>query len=449
MTNLKALLEWRLRTPFFYGWLIIGVAAFGTLAASGLSQGVLGGIQGFILEDMGWKRSTIALAVTAGTWSAALLSPFVGRLADRYGPRWLMPVGTIVAGISLLSIAGVDSVLQFFIAYILGRALSASLLTDVVPRTAAVNFFRRRRNMALALVGMSRPVGISMVIPIVSIIATHHRWSTAYRYLGMFSLALTVPLLLVMRRRPEDIGLLPDGSRVEERAAESSQPFTASLGAGPESESGRAVVGDAEFDWKAGEAFRTRSFWLVAAASTLATLGVSSVDFSIVPYLHEEADISRSRAAGVLSVSTFLAITNVGWGYLADRYTPRWCFVVSLTCSVAVVFYLLGVNSPAMAYAFAPLWGLFAGSIGILASMVVAQYFGRASYGAIMGSVTPLQTGALGLGPSLGALVRDTSGSYKGLYGITVIAYLLAALLMFLARPPARPQRSLDESVGS
>ena len=449
MTNLKALLEWWPRTPFFYGWLIIGMAALGTFAASGLSQGVLGGIQGFILEDMGWKKSTIALAVTAGTWSSAVLSPFAGRLTDRYGPRWLMPVGTIIAGISLMSLAGIDSVLQFYVAYILGRALSNALLTGVVPRTAAVNFFRRRRNMALALVGMSRPVGVSISIPIISTIASHYRWNTAYRYLGIFSLALTFPLLVIMRRRPEDIGLLPDGSTVGDVTPGRSEPVTASSGAGPEEERRRAVVGDAEFDWKAGEAFRTRAFWLVAAASALGTLGVSSVDYSIVPYLHEQADISRSRAAAVLSISTFLAITNVGWGYLADRYTPRWCFVVSLACSVAVVFYLFGVSSPAMAYLFAPLWGLFAGSIGVLGSMVVAQYFGRASYGAIMGSVTPLQTGALGLGPSLGALVRDTSGSYKGLYGITVAAYLLAALLMFLARPPARPQRPADESVGS
>lgn len=148
---LQTAANWRPRTPFYYGWLVLVMACLATFAGSGVSQAVLGAMQDFISEDMGWNRSTIAFAATAGTWSAALMSPAIGRLADRYGPRWLMPAGLVIGGISFYALAGIQAVWHFYAAYIVGRSLSGQMLIGLVPRTAAVNFFRRRRNLALSL----------------------------------------------------------------------------------------------------------------------------------------------------------------------------------------------------------------------------------------------------------------------------------------------------------
>ena len=439
---LKAALDWRPKTPFYYGWLILGICFLATFAATGISQVVLGGIQIFVTEDTGWKKSTISLAVTAGTWSSGLLSPLAGQLADRYGPRWLMPVGIIVVAGAFLTLAGVDALWQFFAAYIVGRAVSNPLLIGLVPRTVAVNFFRRRRNMVLALVTSYRPVTGAINIQIFSFIAIRYGWRAAYRYTGILSLLMVAPIVLFMRRRPEDIGLLPDGVKPNE-------PARAGSGIHRRARGGRrGPVEEAEFSWTVHEALRTRAFWMVVMTAVTGTLASGAVGFSLVPYLFEDAGLSKGMAAGVLSIGTFLAIGDLGWGYLADVYTPRRCLVVTMTGAGVSVLYLLTVGSLPMALVFALWFGITSGPATPLENMMLAQYFGRNSYGTITGFYTPFQTVMLGLGPSFASVLREVTGGYEALYLIAPVLYLLSAMFVVLAKPPALPARALAEAAG-
>ncbi len=416
---LDPLLNWRLRTPFYYGWLILSITSGATFVATGVSQVVLGGIQVYVSEDTGWSASTFSYAATAGTWCSGLIAPFIGRLADRYGPRWLMPAGLLVAGVCFLLLSGVSSVWQFFGAYVVARAVSNPVLIGLVPRTAAVNFFRRRRNIVLALLSTFRPIAGAINIQIFVLIAN---WRDTYRYLGIASLALIIPVVLLMRRRPEDIGLQPDGAALSTPAAAP----------------GRPAALPAEASWTVREAIRTRSFWLIVATASVGTMASSSVGFGLVRYLVEGAGLSVGAAAGVLSFGTVLAIANVGWGYLSDRFTPRRCLMVTMVGSGALLAYLTMVDSLADALVFALVWGVFSGAVGSMENMMLAQYYGRGSYGSLLGLFAPFQTAALGLGPSLSSLSRSVSGSYTLLFVVMVAAYLAAAGLLYLARPPVR-----------
>jgi len=436
--RLRTALNWRIKTPFYYGWLILAMAFVSAFAATGVTQVVLGGIQIFITEDTGWERTTISLAVTLGTWLSGLFAPFLGRLADRHGPRWLMAAGLIAAGASFLWLGGVHIIWQFFAAYILGRSISNPALIGVVPRTAAVNFFRRRRNMVLALMSTYRPVGGAINIQIISFIAIRHGWRAAYRYWGILSLILVVPLVLVMRRRPEDIGMLPDGDTPVETAR------TGALARGSRTGRGASV----EFSWTAKEAWRTGSYWLIGATAVMGTIAAGTTGYSLVPYLYEEAGLSKTQAVGVLSFGTFLAITNLGWGYLADLITPRRCLIICLTGTAAMLVFLMRVDSLATALAFALVWGVFSGSVGSLEQMVLAQYYGRASYGTIVGLLNPFQTFGLGVGPVLATVFQQTVGNYVIFYSILLGVHLAGALLIYLAREPARPFRPPQDSPG-
>ena len=437
---LKKVLDWRPKTPFYYGWLILGICFLATFAATGVSQVLLGGIQVFITEDTGWTQSTISLGVTAGTWSSGLLSPFIGRLADRYGPRWLMPVGVIVAAVAFFSLAGVDALWQFFAAYILGRAVTNPVLIGLVPRTVAVNFFRRQRNIVLALVTSYRPVTGAINIQIFSFIAIRYGWRAAYRYMGILSLVLVAPIVLFMRRRPEDIGLFPDGASPDEPGR---------AGAGTQRRTGRERRGlaeDAEFSWTVREALRTRVFWLVVMTAITGTLASGAVLFSLVPYLFEDVGLSKGMAAGVLSLGTFLAITNLGWGYLADIVTPRRCLVLTMAGAGAAVLYLMTIGSLPMALGFALVFGITSGPATPLENMILAQYFGRNSYGTIAGIYSPFQMTMLGLGPSFASVLREVTGGYEALYLVSAALYFTSGLFIFLAKPPALPARALVEA---
>ena len=432
MTVLEVIRDWRPRTPFYYGWLILAMCALGTFVGSGISQGTMGGIQGFIIDDTGWTRNNLALGVSLGTWIGGLMAPLVGYLADRHGPRWLTPIALAVVGISYFSLANVHSLWQFYLAYILGRIVSVPILVGVVPRTTAVNFFRRKRNMALALTGMARHVGGSINIQMISAISVAHSWRTASRYMGIMSLILTLPLMLALRRRPEDIGMLPDG---DVPGSESSTV------PGTDPQPSSSEVGS-EVNWSFREALGTHTFRMIGVASPLATLGVGTVAFLMVPYLHDEVGLSNTQATGVLSLSTALAVTNLGWGYLADRFTPKACLVATLVLTASSLFYLLTVSSLAGAYVFGLIWGLSIAGIEVLGGMMLAQYFGRASYGSIIGTLTPLQIGALGLGPLLGTWVRDLTKSYKIIPVGTAAVLLFAALLFLFVRHPGTPKES-------
>lgn len=432
---LKSILNWRLKTPFYYGWFVLGITALATFAASGLTQVVLGGVQVYITDETGWDEGSLAFAASIGTWASGLVAPLIGRLADKFGPRWLMPCGLVIAGISFFVLAGSNAVWQFYVGYIVGRAVSNPVLVGLVPRTAAVNFFRRRRNMALAMVSVFRPAAGAINIQIISLIAVHHGYRAAYRYLGVLSLILVLPVVLFMRRRPEDIGLLPDGASPEE--------VTDSGGVGrPQS-----VI--PEFSWTAKEAVRTRAFWLMVIIACLGTMGSSATSFSMVPFLVEDAGLSVAAAAGVLSLGTFLAVANILWGYLSDRFTPRRCLMVMMIGSGIMMAYLLSVQSLSAALVFALIWGVFSGGLGSLENMVLAEYYGRNSYGTILGIFSPLQMVALGMGPALASTVKLVAGNYYALYVAMMIAYFLSAVLMYIARPPRRPLREAAEAVSA
>ena len=433
--------------PFFYGWLVLFTGALGAFVAVSVAGVVLGGIQGLIIEEMRWKRSTIGFTATAGVWMSGLVAPIVGRLADRYGPRRLMPLGTLVLGLCLFFLGGVSTVWQFFVLSVVGRAISQPLLIGVVPRTLAVNFFLRRRNIALALTGIFRPVGGSINIQLISIIAAAQGWRTAFRYLGVASLLLTIPMVMIIRRRPEDIGLLPDGAdpqvQTSTRGAQR-QPIAGSSGIGQTSVT---PIQTQEDSWTAGEAWRTRAYWVIAVTAFLGSTTGSAVGFNIVPHLVEEANLSTPQATGVLSLGTLLSLANLGWGYLADRFNPRRCFIWAMVVASGSILYLFTVTSLPTAYAFGVFWGLSSGASGVLITMLVAQYFGRSSYGAITGSLRPFEAGGLGLGQSLGAIIYDVFGTYRWLFVTMLLGHVCAAALIFMSRTPVLPRHSFTHGL--
>lgn len=421
--------SWRTKFPIYYGWLVLAMVFVAAFGSTGMTQVAMGGIQIFITEDTGWSRTTVSLAVSSGSWLGGFFSPFLGGLADKYGPRWLMVCGLIVAAVAFISLGEAQLVWQFFLAYILGRAVSNPSLIGVVPQTAVVNFFRRRRNITLGIMSAYRPIGAAITIQIFSFIAARQSWREAFRYLGIFNIFLILPLIFIMRRQPEDIGLLPDGAR----------PGASEVSVTPAPDVRPA--GDGEFSWTAREAIGARGFWLIGFSTVFGAWSTSATGFSLVPYLHEEVGLSKAQAVGVLSFGTFLSVSNLFWGYLADRITPRRCLLVCLLVSSGMVVFLLRVNSMGTAMVFALVWGAFSGSIGSLEHMMLAQYFGRRSYGTITGIIQPFSTISLGLGPAAAAIMVTALGRSGPLYLVVLAVQLASVLCIFLAGVPARPDR--------
>ena len=414
----------------------------GAFVATSVAGVVFGGIQSLIYDEMGWTRSTIGLTASAGVWLSGLVAPFAGRLADRYGGRWLMASGTVILAVCLYMLGGAQTIWLFFLMATIGRAISQPLLIGVVPHTLAVNFFRRRRNLALALTGIMRPVSSAIIIQAIAAIAVTYGWRAAFRGLGVLSLLLTIPIVLLIRHRPEDIGLFPDGANPD-RGSEARVRLEMSGPRAGVAQRGQTPAGEAaEYSWTPGQAWRTKAFWVVSIVTLLGTTANSGIGFNMVPYLHEQAGITTPQAVGVLSLATFLSLSSLVWAPLADRFTPRWCIFWTMLAASGTVLYMFNINSLWSAYVFGVLWGISSGAGGVLTAMIVAQFFGRESYGSIIGTMRPFEAGGLGLGQAIGTLIYDFTGSYRWLLWASLAAHLLAASLIFIAKPPEPPQPS-------
>ena len=434
---MRSIAAWRPRTPFYYGWLVLGTAALGAFAATGVAQVVLGGIQNLIFEDMGWDRSTIAYGVTIGTWASGLLTPIFGRLADRHGPRGLMPFGLVVVGICLFGLAGISAVWHFYVAYIIARSIANPILIGVVPRTATVNFFQRRRNLAIGLQSMARPVAGAINIQVISLIAQGYSWRVAYRALGVLAFVLIVPFVLVMRRRPEDIGLRPDGD---------TGPLSAPAGhARPSGSSSTSQVPVPDHEWTAREAIATPTFWLIMSAEAMIILTSGAIGFQTVPYL-KDSGLSLTYAAVALSLASLLgALGNPFWGGSADRLSPRRLALFIIPASAIVTSFFLVIESGRVGFVVMVAWGIATGGLTILGNMMVANYFGRSSFGTISGLMGPIQLGFLGLGPTFGAVLFNLTDGYTALFACSVAAYCVAMLLVYIVGVPTPPVRAVTE----
>jgi sugar phosphate permease len=417
--------------------------ALGAFVATSIAGVVLGGIQGFIFEDTGWSRSTIGMAAGTGVLASGLVAPFVGRLADRYGARWLIPSGTLILGVCLFSFIWIHSVWQFFVIAIFARAISQPLLIGIVPRTVAVNFFRRRRNLALALTGMFRPISGAINIQLFALAALAIGWRTTFQFLGIFSIILTVPMILIIRRQPEDIGLMPDGDRP--RGLEGANLDEG----GAEGQSRQAPRAETapEDNWTPSDVFHTRPYWFIAVTTFLITMASTGIAFNIVPYFQETANLTSTQAVGVLSLSTSLALANLVWGYVSNRVNPRYSLMGVVVFMTGLIFFLLTIRSVYAAYIFGALWGIGNGALEVLIYMLLARYFGRASFGSITGALRPFEATGLGLGQIFGGLVYDFTGSYHGLFFESIGAYLLAMIFLFVAIQPVRATSASDTPV--
>ncbi len=418
-------------TPrIYYGWYVLAVAAFGAFLSAGTAQLFMSTMLLPMSDELGWSRTAATGAVTAGTLTGGLLSPWIGRLVDRYGPRPLTTLGALILAGAQFLLAAVDQLWQLYIAYIVGRAVASTTLSGVVPSTAATNWFRRKRGRALGIVAMAIPLGVSTLAVLAQGIIEQFGWRAVFIAYGAVTAVALAPLAaLVLRRHPEDLGLRPDG-----------EPTPPSM-AGQASEhqrSGRPVV-EEERSWTLAEAQRTRTLWLLIAASALGVLANTAVGYHQVGY-YTGVGLAASEAVLALSVYSLAGAFASGlWGWLTERYSERLLAALVMVLAALSVAYLLLVRDLPGALLFAVAFGVTSRGEGTLTNIIVAQYFGRRAYGSIQGFMYPFTMVGLGTGPFVGSVGLDLTGSYAAVLVGGIAAFLGTALLFWLARQPGRP----------
>lgn len=407
----------------FHGWRIVGAGAVISAIGSGLV------VQGFssyavlLREEFGWSTGLIAVAFALNRAESGLLGPVQGWLIDRFGPRRVLQGGTLVMAGGFLLFAEVNSVWQFFLFYPL-VAIGVALGGFLTIVTTVVNWFERRRALALALYSSGFAVG-GLITPALVWYLERFGWRSGARASALLTVVVLLPLSLVFHHRPTDIGQHVDGLDPDEP-----QP--------PRS----ASTAVSALHFTAAEALRTRAFWFISLGHMTALLVVSSMLAHLALYLTEDRGITLQQAGWVIGSLPILQLAGqFAGGYLGDRYDKR---LLSAGCMVSHVLGLLFLAHGGGMWAvavFVPLHGVAWGLRGPLMQAIRADYFGSTSFGQILGySSLVVMVGTIA-GPLLAGTLRDVTGSYT--LGFTIVAGLASTGVAFflLATPPELPDR--------
>ncbi len=376
-------------------------------------------------NDLGWSRTTIFGALTVRALVAGALAPLVGPLFDtNNGPRLLSIASALLIGISLVGIRWIHEPWQFYFFFSVIGAMANVGGGTVLVEALVPKWFIRRRGRAIALASMGGVVGPIFPLGVQQVISAFG-WRDAWMILGIFSTVILLPLALLIRTKPEDIGLLPDGELAQEQIPKSDLATAYSSSHSLE-----------ETSLTRREVLRTRSFWLLALAFSVTSLGVQGFIPNWLPYFQDIGFTAATGAAALTVFGLFVLPARLFWGFIAEQYSVRYLLMVQHFLTAAGVVLLLFIGNLGLLLLFAIFMGLAYGGYVPLQRLIYPIYYGRAHLGAIRGAMRPFITFASAVGPLVIASIYDAKGSYFLAFLVVMCTWLLAGLLFMLARPP-------------
>ncbi len=448
------------RPKVFYGWWIV-LAAFLVLTFTSMTGGY--GLSLFykrLIDYFGWGRTALAGAIALSRLEAGFLGGIEGFLVDRFGPRIMILLGVILTSIGMVLLSFIHSLLAFYLIFILlvtvGRSLSSMIAID----TTVANWFIRRRGTAFGLLRSAVAVGAAGVI-LVAWFIDMFGWRMAFVASGIGTLLVGIPAALVMRHRPEQYGMLPDGVPREPRRARTQDVSGGSDGEGyrsdaaaagdlqgaaqPESAAGvesaqaRAEPLDEDIGMTVRQALQSRPFWALSFGFAIRLMVTGAATLHAIP-LVEDMGHSRATAAAVLGSMGMVSIVGrLGGGFLNDILGTKTVNVASV-CTLAISCLIIAyANNLWQVWLFVALYAPSYGCSAATMPAIKGDYFGRRSFGSILGLSGMVQVVGSMLGPVYAAFVFETTGSYRlAFLSFAVLLLIAAALFVSLRRPRYR-----------
>ncbi len=397
------------RGEVFHGWYIVAVCFVVNFIVFGISINTFTVYVKPIEAEMGWLRGEISLGIMVGALSMGAAAAFIGRLIDRVGARVVMAAGAMVVGVVSMLLAQAQSLTYFYGMFVVSGVGQAG--ATIIPISLVIsNWFEVKRGKALGIAMTGTGLGAMVMVPVTSWIVVSWDWRTAFFSMGCVIL-LTVPMtLLLIRTRPSDMGLLPDGGEVTDAA--------------PTRPGGLSVP----------EAFRTPAFWLIGSMMFLAGLVAMGIGVHLMPYL---TDIGHPEATASLIISIISGLTvvgKIGLGFVVDRWGLQRTLVLAYGVLVVGILLLTGAKALPVACVFAVVYGFAIGAPLLINPALTAECMGLANFGAVFGVLTLLNTIGVAIGAVLTGVVYDNVGSYLPAFVLFVVLTVVAGCCGVLAR---------------
>jgi MFS family permease len=413
-----------IRLRFFYGWVLVTIA-FVTMAVGVNARTAFSLLFPAILDEFGWDRGVTAGAFSFGFLVSAFVTPFVGRLMDLRGPRPVIELGVVTMGIGLLLASFIHEPWQLYLTLGALAGGGVNCLAYTGQSLYLTNWFVRRRGLALSIAFSGVGIGSITILPWQGWMIETAGWRSACVWLAILMLALLGPLNLLLKKRPEDLGLEPDGM----------------LSSGSASTDRAANVVDhawAAVDWTLGRALRTRRFWWIAAGYFCGLFSWYAVQVHQTKYLIE-IGFAPSEAAWALGSVSLVAIPGqIAFGHLSDRIGREWVWMIGnvgfVICYVALVLLRDAPTEPLL-FAMVLAQGTLGYSLTSVMGAIPAEIFEGRHFGSIFGSVMVAAILGGAAGPWVTGVLYDATGSYSVAFWIAAGCSAISILAIWLAAP--------------
>jgi MFS family permease len=417
----------------FYGWYIVGVGFLANVASSFALASTLSIFLKPLTAELGISRGVFSLLRSGEGIIGACFAPLVGTLVDRYGGRWLMVIGAAIAGVGYLIVSQVGSFTQFAVIRLTFVTLGDVLMGYMVVNVVVAQWFVRWRGRAFAVTSMG--VGFAKVcMPVLAAwLLLTLGWRQTWMVFGVLTVALLVlPALLVIKRRPEDMGLLPDGANepVVEKASIRPRKRT----------EGQLSADGSEVLWTRVEAIRSSAFWLLVITFGISSIGVTGLNLHVYSYV---TDLGHSPvvAATVMSVIASMQLASpLAWGVLAERIDAKIAAMLRFVVQGVGLGLAILTGNLFCLYAGFLLYGIGLGGNMVLPDILWANYFGRRSLGKVRGMGLLISQVLAAAGPPFFGFLFDITGGYGLSFTIFGVALMTSAILSLMLRPPAKTQ---------
>ena len=476
----------------FYGWWLVVISGFTmTVATVPLYHAMA--IWSVALEShFGWSRGQLGLALTFTRIEGGLMGPLEGYLTDRLGARRMVLIGLLILGVGFVAFAGVRNLWIFYAAFII-MALGQGLGSWLPLMTTLNNWFVRRRTMAMGWSNVGSRLGALLLVPAIAWAIDPEQlrlgWQLTALILGVFILIVAVPLSRMIRNRPQDYGQRPDGAPAEPPTDSTAAPDSTAAAAAADSapaadavavptptatadadvasipttapstnlpgraDSHRPAAGSAQHrpasvspaaataaaadgDLTAQQALRTPAFWFISFGHGFTAMVILAIMTHLGLLLKDEGfDVQTTGWVVTAYTATAMVFQLVG-GYVGDRGPKNLALFVFSTIQAGAVALLALSSGRLMFYLFAVLFGMGFGGLNPLATAIRGEYFGRASFGRILGLSSVPMNVLLLIGSPLAGYMRDAQGSYQMAFLILAGLNFLGGILFLLARKP-------------
>lgn len=416
MQNLHSNLAKKL--PFYYGWLIVGAQFTAVMATAGPTTWAFGIFAIPMEEELGWSRGTLFGGITVRMVIGVALMPLASRLMDN--PKWpllIMLSTSILYAVSLMMVALVDTVFQYYLVTGVLGGLSAAGASGGLYQALTPKWFVSKRGRAVAFGTMGSSLAALTSPLYVGFFVDSFGWRPAWLLTGVIMFFVMVPFALIVRRQPEDIGLLPDGVPETQKSEKTKSSIKTDI------------------SFTVAQAFKSPTTWFLVVATVLISGSLQGLGST---WINNYKDSGLSDESARIAVSTygfFAILGRITWGLLSEKIHIRKVFLFACLTTGIPLLLLMQVDSLFGAMLYASLAGLTLGGYVSVQPLIWADFFGRKNLGAIRAYFATPSLYAAAAGPWWIAVVYDNLGSYNLAYWIMFFGWLLAATLVYIAKP--------------